>query len=133
MPYSVSWLVQDRVILTRFHGIVTEQDLIEWLTVQPEMVKSGTPLVHHISYSLEIERWQLSIASLKKLVQGFKKNEDFGWHVEVTSNPMGKMFGSFATQFAGIRMKYADSLEEAVEFLKGLDITLEEAKWEQIP
>jgi hypothetical protein len=46
---------------------------------------------------------------------------------------MGKMFGSFATQFAGIRMKYADSLEEAIEFLKGLDITLEEAKWEQIP
>ena len=94
--------------------IVTEADLLDWLTIQPQMVKAGTPLVHHISHSLEIERWQLTIVSLKKLVQGFKHNDDFGWHIEITNNPMGKMLGSFATQFAGIRMKYADSLEDAI-------------------
>src|SRR5690349_9895180 len=103
MPVQVEWLIPKRVILSTFSGAIRLEDIEGWLAIQMKMVDEGTPIVHHISDSLQIKSIEIRLKTFQTLMKAVNKSEHFGWHLEITTNPINRMTASFASQFAGVR------------------------------
>src|SRR5688572_8505760 len=121
MPVQIEWLIPKRVIMSRFSGVISLEDIEGWLAILTKMVDEGTPLVHHISDNLQIESIDVSLKTFQVLIKGIKKADHFGWYLSVTTNPINRMIAALVSQFAGIRVRTYWTFEEALSFLKEND------------
>ena len=124
MPYELSWLVEKRVILARFHGVITAEELKRFLPEQHALVAEGTPPIHHINDTTDTGPFEVKLDKLQALLKMLKRPEGVGWYVEANPHPIGRMTSSIALQIAGRRHRVVSTLEEAVAFLQQNDETL---------
>lgn len=132
MPISHEWLVEDRVILTTMLDVVTENEIEEWLQNQQEMVAKGTPLVHHISDGLQLEKMDVNLKTFYKMITAIPRTKNFGWHIEVTTSPISKVTSSIVSRFAGVHTRTYPTVEQAVKFLREKDETLQNKTWQKV-
>lgn len=130
MPYHMKWFVQKRVILTQFWGNVTRDDILQFISELEGKIEEGTPLIHHISDGLEIEKLNIDLKTLQLMLKSMKPSETMGWHIEVTRSPINRMIGAIANQFAKIRFRTYNTVQEAVDFLLIGDDTLRKSDFE---
>ena len=129
MPHEIKWIVEKRVIMTTFTGVVTIPELKEFIEDVQLMIQEGTPLVYHISNSLDMERVQFSLGALQLISRGTKLVGALGWQIDINTNAVNKMFANFASQFAGIRTRTFPSLDLAIVFLRHSDPSFMDATW----
>lgn len=130
MSHEIVWLVDKRVLVTTFSGVVTMEEVETFtIEIQKMIAEEGEPKVHHISDSRGMERVQFSMAALRVMSQAGKMMKSLGWQVDVNTNVMNKMFANFGAQFAGLNTRTFPTMEEAITFLKRADITLADAEW----
>lgn len=125
MAIEIDWLIPNRIILSKFTGTMTLEDVEGWLEIQMKMVEEGTPLVHHISNSLELDWVEIRLKTFQTLMKGISKSENFGWHIEITKNPVNRMVSNIVTQFAKVHTRSYTNMEQALAFLKENDPSLE--------
>jgi hypothetical protein len=124
MPYKMIWLVPERVIMTQFWGRVTLEDVQGFVDELEAKIEEGTPLIHHISDGLEIEKIEIKLKTFQLFLRGMRPPAKMGWHIEVTRNPINLMISALANQFAHIRYRTFDTVQEAFQFLSTNDETL---------
>ena len=129
MPYTMRWLVDKRVVLTEFEGGITADDLREFVAELKQYISEGTPLVHHISNSHQIKKVEMSLGTLRSVAGAAAVIGQLGWQIDINTNPINKMFAGIGAQFAGIRSRTFATMDEAIEFLKGNDVTLQKLDW----
>jgi hypothetical protein len=128
MPIQVEWLIHKRVIISRFAGVIRLEDMEAVLAQQAKLVEEGTPLVHNISDSLQIKSIEIRLKTFQLLMKGLPVSEKFGWHIDVTNNPVTRMTSTLVSQFLPVRVRTYSTINEALSFLKEIDPSLQEAE-----
>jgi hypothetical protein len=129
MPHQTVWLVEKRVILVTFSGVITAEELAEFVQETEHLIASGIPLVHLITDSLAMERVAFSLGTLRSLALAYQLTGKLGWQIDVNHNPLLKMLVAIGTQFARVRTRTFKTLADAIQFLKTNDVTLSNAEW----
>lgn len=129
MPYKISWLVEKRVLYTEFEGVITSEELGNFITDMTSMMEEGTPLVHHISNSLQLERVTFSLAGARSMAGAFKLTKMLGWQIDINQNQLNRMFADILSQFARVRSRTVLTYDDAIAFLKENDETLNQLEW----
>lgn len=130
MPYRIEWIVEKRVLLTTFSGKVTKAELCKFIEQIRDEIRSGQPLIYHISDSLDLEKVEISLLALQQLIKSISTFSELSWQIDINyPRALNTMLAAFASQFAGVRTRTMTALDDAVVFLKEIDPTLEIATW----
>jgi len=127
MSIGVTWLVEGHLLLLNSWGDVNVAELAAMDSRINEMLTSSkVPLVHGIhdhSLALKIP----SAKDLMKVKAG--QNPRVGWLIIIgLDNKLMKFFVSVAGQVLNIRLRFMNSLDEALAFLQDMDSTLPNLK-----
>ena len=128
MPVQVEWLIPNRVIISHLFGVIRLEDVESLLAQQQNFVAEGCPLVHHISDGLNIKSIEIRLKTFQLLMKGVPMSPKFGWHIDVTTNPVTRMTSTLVSQFLPVHVRTYSTVEEAIRFLKEIDPTLQEAE-----
>ena len=124
MPYTLQWLVDKRIIYSKFLRDITISELEKFIEEQHAMIAQGTPPVHHIGDNLAPNKIKFQLSGLQTFSKSLKQPEEVGWHIEVAQPGIKRMASALALQFARARFRQFSTLEEAVTFLQERDMTL---------
>lgn len=123
MAYDVRWLVDDRVIYAHNYGIFTSDDLFSLYGEVDTMTDAGIGPVHLIVDSLDVERNQITIQDVRRIMG--TKSEKSGWVIQVSDNSFERFVSSMANQLFQTRFKHVGTLKQALHVIAQLDETLE--------
>ncbi len=127
MSVGVTWLVEGHLLLLNSWGHVNVNELQAMDTIVNDMLtNANVPLVHGIhdhSKALQIP----SAKDLMKVKAG--SHPRVGWLIIIgLDNKLMKFFVSVAGQVLNIRLRFMNSVEEALAFLQDIDTTLPHLK-----
>lgn len=130
MPYHIRWLVEKRVLLSTFSDTLTRTELIAYMGDVVSQLRNGTPIVYHMSDTLQLNRVEISLRAFQDLLKSFALFTDLGCQIDITKPNANGIFTSVASQFTRINVKHAASLEEAIAFLKQVAPDLRDLEWQ---
>ncbi|MEP6988282.1 MAG: hypothetical protein ABI970_21940 [Chloroflexota bacterium] len=127
MSVGVTWLVEGHLLLLNSWGKVNVDELAEMDTRIGTMLENAqVPLVHGIHDHSRAQQIP-SAKDLMKVKAG--QNPRVGWLIIIgLDNKLMKFFVSVAGQVLNIRLRFMNSLEEALVFLQDIDSTLPDLK-----
>lgn len=125
MPYTVIWLIPDRVIYAHYSGNIAEDELRENLQLMNDMIDSSRlPDVHIISDTGNITNSLLDPSSLK-ISREIGSHERTGWVITIREKMLAlKMDTAPDASAITSKMRFFNTLEEAENFLKQADTSL---------
>jgi hypothetical protein len=127
MPYTLEWLVPQRVIDASFSKTFTVTEFIEYDSTITDMLNTDEKHLVHILCDIDALEQFPNLSNLQgmKLIQ----NPKLGWAVLFgKSNTIIKAIGLIISKTFGYRMHWCSTREEALAFLKQTDKTLPELK-----
>jgi hypothetical protein len=123
MPVGLAWLVEGHLVLAKGWHALRSDELADFDARVISMLESANrPLVHGIHDYSEA----LAMPPIKDLVQlKSGRHPKIGWVIVVgLHDRMMKFFVSIALQIFGVRVRFMDSVQEALSFLQDIDSTL---------
>ncbi len=127
MTVGVTWLVEDKLLFLNSWDKVNVDELMAMDAHIGEMItNSPAPLVHGIHDHSKAQE----IPSPKDLLKvKAARHPRVGWLIFIgMDNKIMKFFLSVAGQSFKIRLRFMDTLEEALTFLQDVDMTLPDLK-----
>ena len=123
MPYSIEWLVPNRVMYVRQFGKITRDEMDRYLEESFTIRDQGNeangingPLVHTITDAREVEHTDIKLKDVDKMLRSMRKQR-VGWSIYVNSSPIERFLVSIAHQLMGVRYACFATLEEGLNFL----------------
>jgi len=124
MSYSIDWVIPKRVLYSRVWGIQTEDQIKQSDEDMTQFIEEGIPLIHLIMDAREMESMPTSLGNIQSSVSAIT-DPSYGWVVAVgTTNPVTKFMGLMIAKLFRLRFRRVANLQEAIEFLSGMDATL---------
>ncbi|MCI0711186.1 MAG: hypothetical protein L0154_13595 [Chloroflexi bacterium] len=124
MAYEISWLIEKRLILITFIGVLSKEDLYAVSEAAFKMAESGTAPVHSITDGTSLTSIEIGIDDLRKIMEN--RSYKSGWSVTVTPGRMERFLASIANQLFRMKSRHFATYEEAITFLQAVDTTLPE-------
>lgn len=125
MPYQTTWYVENRIILTRYTGIIGVEDIHGQIDETHAMIEQGTPLIHSIIDLSEIEKWPpLNVVNEFRAMDIESVRERIGWSIIVANNVVLKFGSALFAPIFNLRQRIFSNLDEALRFLQENDPTL---------
>ena len=125
MPYKVQWLVEKRVVLSRYEGIVTIEDARGQVSEANALLRDGIPLTHSIVDMSTVEKLpSLQLASEFMGTDMSEVRDKLGWTIVITNNKFLKFASSLFVPIFKVRQRFFGSLDETLAFLQEEDNTL---------
>ncbi|MEZ4670937.1 MAG: hypothetical protein R3E39_23790 [Anaerolineae bacterium] len=125
MPYSVEWLVEQRILVSRYYGEITLEDARGQITQANALLRTGIPLVHSIVDMTGVTN-NPSIQMVKELrlidMSGIR--DKMGWTIILTNNTLLKFASSLFVPILQLRQRFFADMDEALAFLQDEDPTL---------
>lgn len=122
MPYTVSWLVEKRVVYTRMYGFVSGEELVAQNEDMREYIQNSEHLLHTINDATDTTGTDMNLRDLQKTQ--FTDVPNLGWAIYISPSKMNRFFASVITQLTNKRGRQFATLEEALHFLQEVDDTL---------
>lgn len=125
MPYQTGWAVENRLIVTRYTGVITIEDIRGQIDVTHALIEQGTPMIHSIIDLSNIEKWPpLNVVNEFRAMDIESVRERIGWSI-IVANSVVLKFGSalFAPVF-NLRQRIFSTYDEALDFLQEHDPSL---------
>ena len=89
MPYKVEWLVEKRVVLSTYEGLMTMEDARGQVREANVLLRQGIPLTHSIVDMSKVEKFpSLQLASEFMSTDMTDIREKLGWTIVVTNNKL---------------------------------------------
>lgn len=130
MGYRLSWLLENRILLISYEGMITKADLQTYLAETMDMRDranalhgEGGPLVHTITDASHMTGTELNLKEALKSLDAVRKQR-VGWTIYIAAGKMDLFFAGLGHQFAGVRFRCVGSVAEGIDFLKQVDDTL---------
>ncbi len=127
MPYRVSWLVEERVVLQEFWGHLNAAELSGAVQEFAALMDAGTPPIHLISDAHAVESYPKSIGTYMKSFNYRPDPQRIGWLVVILpDSPVARFIGNTVPQvgIVGMRFRIVANYDEVVTFLAHQDETL---------
>jgi hypothetical protein len=129
MPYKVEWLVEKRVVLSTYEGILTIEDARAQVQEANVLLRQGIPLTHSIVDMTKVEKLpSLQLASEFMSTDMTDIRDKLGWTVVVTNNKFLKFASSLFVPMFKVRQRFFATLDETLGFLQEEDTTLPSMK-----
>lgn len=123
MPYEITWLVENRVLLTRPVGDISIEELEDAVVRMQTMMNAGEEPIHTLSDNRQVGTFPTSLSTLKKFMTRHPKAT--GWSVLIQDNSAARFVSEMVTRFAGqSKLKSFVTLQEGVAFLERNDKSL---------
>lgn len=127
MPFNTFWIYEPRVTCGHFYGQISIEEIYEANAVAIERIRMGTPPVHVIVNTLEIEKIPTSLRAVQELI-AYTREPNLGWIIYVSNNRLISFFNSVVSQLSTAKFLTVDTVEEALSTLQKLDSSLPELK-----
>lgn len=130
MDYHYQWLIEGELIYVAVYREPDEATLQQMFAVGKQYIEqSERPLVHFVLDLAHIQQ----AATLGMVIQTARSQQPHprtGWVITVGERTRQiRLVSSIARQLLNLRMRSYDALEEALDFLRHVDVTL---KWEAL-
>jgi hypothetical protein len=122
MPYTISWLVEKRIIYTRMYGFVTGDELSAQKVEMEPLIQNSDQLLYIITDATDTTGTNMGLRDLQKTQ--FADATNLGWAVYISPKKMDRFFASVITQLLKKRSREFATLEEGIRFLQSVDETL---------
>jgi len=125
MPYKVEWLVEKRVVLSTYEGIMTLEDARGQVKEANALLRQGIPLTHSVIDMSKVEKLpSLQSASEFMSTDLSDVRDKLGWTTVITNNKFLKFASSLFVPMFKVRQRFFGTLDEALTFLQEEDSTL---------
>ncbi len=123
MPYTIEWLVPQRVISITFDKILTTTELVNYDEDICQRLDTGAPQQVHLITDIE---HLTQFPTLKQAQQlKFVKHPNLGWSINVgNKNMLLRAIILLVTTLFGNRLHWCNTHEEAITFLQKMDKTI---------
>lgn len=117
----VRWIVQGRVLLVQFSGILTLEDVhqmnMQALVLMDEALPPHVDVIANGTFVTQFDR---DLVNVRNLRGSLGKHPMLNWHIIVDPdpNPAMKFLGSIVFKLLGARYRVMATVEEALEFLQ---------------
>ena len=122
MPYTMSWLVEKRVLYTRMHGFVTSEELQAQSREMEAYIHTSEQLLYIITDATDTTGTNMGLRDLQKTQ--FANTPNLGWSVYISPKKMDRFFASVITQLWKKRSREFATLDEGIRFLQSIDESL---------
>ena len=126
MSFQVEWLVKQQIILARDSGEITV-DLLAMQDVQiiELLAESRQNNLTHVIVDLRaVTKFPTNIGEINQYANT-RKQANLGWILVVNDNRLIRFVANVVTQLTKTRFRNFDSMEEAIDFLKTQDSTID--------
>jgi hypothetical protein len=120
--YEAIWLIEKRVALIRFFGVVTIEDAAAATHDSIRLISEGDAPVHIVNDTTAIEKYP-SLLELRR-VGARETHPKTGLTVIAVTHPVVRFLISILLQFAGTKFRIVSTRQEAVDYLMSYDMTL---------
>jgi hypothetical protein len=125
MPFEVTWLVEDRIILSRVWGTdaSTADELKPYDAAIVNLLDASKAEQVHMVFDARKAESMPSIGAFRAFT--FPKHPKFMWTVSLrTSNRLITILIAATTQLFRTRIRYVDTPQDAIAFLRNLEADL---------
>ncbi len=126
MPTTISWFLQDRILIYRFIGIVTLEEVTE-TSQQGRAYRDSVPsqTIHTLYDTADLKEVPINLRAITKLAQTVLCRPNPGWIVTYNVNDcIVTMIANIVSRLLGIPYHAADTELQALDFLNAADPTL---------
>lgn len=130
MPYKVSWLIENRVILAQHYGVFTGEELLAYLDESlamrdraNEISGVGGPLIHTLTDARKLEKSAMALRDVQPILRSLRKQRT-GWSIYVHPGKVDRFLASLGHQFVGVRYRAFEKMSEAIAFLEEMEPSL---------
>lgn len=129
MPHKVEWYIENQIIFTRFWGETTLREVLEHGDeLDAYFDQSDRPLVHLITDASQVTKG-ITLKDAAQLAKEGHLHPKSGWSIMVGQKDMLVKFATnVARQLFKMRQRTFDTNEEALAFLKEIDVTIDWSK-----
>ncbi|MCL4248802.1 MAG: hypothetical protein KJ065_11715 [Anaerolineae bacterium] len=129
MPFQTEWLVPNAVIMTRFFGEATKEDMITSGNRSVAMIDSCDAQWVHIIVDSTAATTSPSLPATISTARSTPIHERAGWVLTVGGqNVIVKLAMGVARELMHLRTQSFDTVDEAIAFLKSADEAID---WSQ--
>jgi hypothetical protein len=122
MPYTISWLVDKRVLYTHMYGFVTGEELQAQSREMETYVHASEQLLYMINDATDTTGSNMGLRDLQKTQ--FVETPNLGWAVYISPKKLDRFFASVITQLLKKRSREFATLDEGIRFLQDIDESL---------
>jgi hypothetical protein len=119
---EISWLVENRIALIVWEGVVTLDDAETATQASIRLIREGTAPVHVINDTSVVKKFP-SLLELRR-VGARETHANAGWAIMVVTHPVLRFLVSILLQLAGTKYRLVATRQEAVDFLMSRDSSL---------
>jgi hypothetical protein len=119
MPYETRWLIQDRIVHTRYYGHLTLDELHEAAKTIRRHFEGGQAPVHHIADLTALESYPLNMSAIRQALG--RLHSKSGWHIIIVSNPVLHFLSTTISRLFPIEFQAVPRFKDALAFLKAVD------------
>lgn len=126
MPVENSWLVEERILLTRMIGVVTVEEMVASAERGTALIASGIAPVYSLVDMTELGSFPMKLGELNNV---FKQpsDEKLGWIIVYgIPNRLVSFLASTFTQLIGKQFRVVDTQEAAlktIDWLEGKELS----------
>jgi hypothetical protein len=120
----VRWIVQGRVLLVQFSGILSLEDVNQMnIRAAVLMEEALPPHVDVIANGTFVTQFDRNLVNIRNLRGSLGKHPLVNWHIIVDPdpNPAMQFLGSMVFKLLGARYRVMDTIESALAFLQATE------------
>ena len=126
MPVVNKWYIPEQIGYIRFYGEVLEDELRKFMDDGERMIDSSSRANVHFIIDLTDLTRPVSLAASIKLARERTKHPRSGWSITVgKQSSFTKFIGDVTGQILNTRMRAFDTTQEALDFLRDMDETID--------
>jgi len=122
MPYTISWLVEKRIVYIHTYGLLTGEELVAQNLEIQKFVPEHEHLLNIITDGTDTTGTNMGLRDLQKTQ--FSTVDNLGWAIYISPSKMNRFFASVITQLSQKRGRQFATLDEGLKFLQDMDDTL---------
>lgn len=129
MPIEIYWLVENKATYFKYIGDVTLDEIEIASDIGLSMLESATDtlLVHTIQDGEQITSFPANLREINRVGEKARTHPKMGWMVSVSVvDPRIQFIVTMVAKLTRARQRSADSVSEAINFLRSVDTTLAE-------
>lgn len=119
MPYQITWYIPDHILIIRYFGDLTVEELRQSSQESAARLDARPPNAptrcHIITQATDLETMPPALAAFQNTLK--RPHPSVGWICLIGNNSVQSMIASAITQLMGINFKVFESQAAALQFL----------------
>jgi hypothetical protein len=125
MAHVISWYLDKRIVLVQYSGTLTSTELQTAIPETFRMMDGGIPPLYMVIDVSAVEKFPMNLGELKRFTEA--KHPSLSWVGMVGMNPLARFIISALSQFADLKIRPVNTVEEAVAYFSDIDNSVKES------